>query len=165
MKWTPDPSPGLTQSLSPADNHLQINILFYLKESHWGNKIHLNVGHISSTRWPTENKLKGCFFSYNAVSELIFCLFLYVLCLILFIMAPSFLFLWNSWLYEQLGLCISVSWAFSFCRFILSYSNLLVFVWPYCIRFYYIIIPLKPICFLIEMEMGGESGWNMGRNW
>lgn len=136
--------------------------MFYLRESHWECKLHLKVGHMPSIGWPKENKLKGCFFSYKAISKLgFFCLFLYFLFLILSIMSSSFLILWNSWV----GLCISVSWAFSFCMFVLSYSTVLVFVWSYCIRFYYIVIPLKPICFVIEMEKGGESEWNMGRNW
>lgn len=53
--------PSLTQKQSPTDNHVQMKIYFYPGESHWGNKPLLRIDCLTSSRQPTEDKLKSIF--------------------------------------------------------------------------------------------------------
>lgn len=67
-KWSPKAKrkcrhvpPSVTQKLSPADNHSQMNNLFSLRESRQRNKPLLSTGPIPSNRRPTENELNDVF--------------------------------------------------------------------------------------------------------
>ena len=48
------------KDLSPIDNHLQIKIEFLPRESHWGNKVLLQVGCIPSSRQLTKTHSMAC---------------------------------------------------------------------------------------------------------
>lgn len=54
-KWAhaPIPNPELISNWKPVVN---LKNSFFLRESHWGNKVLLRVSCMASSRWPTENK-------------------------------------------------------------------------------------------------------------
>jgi hypothetical protein len=141
-------TPSLSQKPSLTDNLLQMKVWFSLRESHWGNKLLSMVGHVPSHRWPpelTHRHLWRWFSSYNVMSGVfsfqILSFFIYICFFSLFTLQVlclctqpfSLVALWDFWMWELASLYICVYslclfLAFPFCSFILSYSDIFVFV-------------------------------------
>lgn len=136
-------SPSLTQKPSLIDNkHANENLVSPWRVS-WRNRLLLRVGHMHNHRCSTKNELNGIFGSSSELfKNFIFMFFsftLQVLCI--YNMDSGCVLLWNSWVWEivGLGICIYflcfVSGFFPFVCFVLLWF--ICFVLSYLIFYYY----------------------------
>lgn len=140
LKEEVDTSSSLTQKQSPGDNHLQMKIVFSPRESHWSNEVLLSSC-MPSSRWATEMNstqslpvpclIMSCQgFFMSLVLSLSFSLSYFIAFLFLLFFNPTGpLCIYCHFCFYGIPVSVStsISCVFSFCLFVLFYSDVFVF--------------------------------------